>query len=96
MILIVSMDDSCDCGTFLFYLLTPSNSMFIYYVYICWKTQQIPQLTSSRMVDVNTTMRIVPPGSEGVRRAVLIGINYTGQQGELRGCHNDVKNIKGG
>ena len=39
-------------------------------------------------------MHIVPPESRGVRRAVLIGINYTGQQGALRGCHNDVKNIK--
>jgi hypothetical protein len=28
------------------------------------------------------------PGSK--RRAVLIGINYVGQQGELNGCHNDV------
>ena len=46
------------------------------------------------MVDVNTPMNIVPPVSTGVRRAVLIGINYRGQQGELRGCHNDVKNIK--
>lgn len=55
---------------------------------------QIPQLTSSRMIDVNKPMHIVPPGSTGTRRAVLIGINYTGQQGELRGCHNDVKNIK--
>jgi len=49
---------------------------------------------SSRLIDVNQTMHIVPPGSTGARRAVLIGINYTGQQGELRGCHNDVKNIK--
>lgn len=55
---------------------------------------QIPQLTSSRMMDVERTMHIVPPGSNGTKRAVLIGINYTGQQGELRGCHNDVKNIK--
>ena len=39
-------------------------------------------------------MHIVPPGSTGVRRCLLIGINYKGQQGELRGCHNDVKNIK--
>ena len=46
------------------------------------------------MVDVNSIMHIVPPGSEGTKRAVLIGINYTGQQGELRGCHNDVRNIK--
>ncbi|KAK4248986.1 Metacaspase-1A [Corynascus novoguineensis] len=29
----------------------------------------------------------------GRRRALLIGINYFGQQGELRGCINDVKNV---
>eukprot|EP00804_Cyclotella_cryptica_P002377 CCRYP_004084-RA/>CCRYP_004084-RA protein AED:0.01 eAED:0.01 QI:561/1/1/1/1/1/2/338/212 len=29
----------------------------------------------------------------GTKRAVLIGINYVGQQGELSGCHNDAKNI---
>eukprot|EP00977_Amphora_coffeiformis_P028903 scaffold37799_cov176-Amphora_coffeaeformis.AAC.7 len=39
-------------------------------------------------------MHIVPPGSTGRRRAVLIGINYVGQQGQLSGCHNDVNNIK--
>lgn len=54
---------------------------------------QVPQLTSSRMIDVNKIMRIVPPGSTGRRRALLIGINYTGQQGELRGCHNDVLHV---
>lgn len=31
----------------------------------------------------------------GKRRALFIGINYFGQQGELRGCINDVHNIKG-
>jgi hypothetical protein len=31
----------------------------------------------------------------GRRRALFIGINYYGQKGELRGCINDVKNIKG-
>uniref|UniRef100_A0A7S3LF01 Peptidase C14 caspase domain-containing protein n=2 Tax=Amphora coffeiformis TaxID=265554 RepID=A0A7S3LF01_9STRA len=55
---------------------------------------QVPQLTSSRMIDVNKIMHIVPPGSTGRRRAVLIGINYVGQQGQLSGCHNDVNNIK--
>lgn len=30
----------------------------------------------------------------GRRRALFIGINYTGQKGELRGCINDVKNIR--
>jgi Caspase domain len=33
-------------------------------------------------------------GPGGKRRALLIGINYIGQQGELRGCHADVKNMK--
>lgn len=28
-----------------------------------------------------------------VKKALLIGINYIGQQGELRGCINDVENI---
>jgi hypothetical protein len=37
---------------------------------------QVPQLTSSRMIDVGKPMYIVPPGSHGRRRAVLIGINY--------------------
>lgn len=31
----------------------------------------------------------------GRRRALFIGINYYGQKGELRGCINDVHNIKG-
>lgn len=55
---------------------------------------QVPQLTSSRRMDVNEKFDIVPPGNYGARRAVLIGINYVGQQGELSGCHNDAKNIK--
>ena len=55
---------------------------------------QIPQLTSSRLIDVNDPMHIVPPGSTGRRRALLIGINYVGQKGQLSGCHNDVHNIK--
>ena len=30
----------------------------------------------------------------GTRKALFIGINYKGQKGELRGCINDVHNIK--
>ncbi|KAH9243467.1 hypothetical protein K456DRAFT_1717023 [Colletotrichum gloeosporioides 23] len=30
---------------------------------------------------------------QGRRKALLIGINYFGQDGELRGCINDVKNV---
>lgn len=55
---------------------------------------QIPQLTSSRMIDVKTRFEIVPNGSTGIKRAILIGINYTGQTGELRDCHKNVDIIK--
>lgn len=54
---------------------------------------QVPQLTSSRLIDVNKEFSICPPNAHGSKRAVLIGINYTGQQGQLSGCHNDVGNI---
>jgi len=55
---------------------------------------QIPQLSSSRELDVDTKFDITPNDFQGVKRAVLIGINYVGQQGELAGCHNDVLNMK--
>jgi len=57
---------------------------------------QVPQLTSSRLIDVNKPLKLVNDdanASYGTRRAVMIGINYTGQQGQLSGCHNDVKNM---
>lgn len=31
----------------------------------------------------------------GRRKALLIGINYFGQRGQLRGCINDVRNMSG-
>ena len=43
---------------------------------------QVPQLSSSRMIDVNQPMNIIN-GPAGTKRAVLIGINYVGQNGEL-------------
>lgn len=54
---------------------------------------QIPQLSSSQKMNVQETFRIVPTDN-AKRRALLIGINYVGQQGELSGCHNDVGNIR--
>mmetsp|Transcript_29561 Transcript_29561/g.35154 ORF Transcript_29561/g.35154 Transcript_29561/m.35154 type:complete len:316 (+) Transcript_29561:196-1143(+) len=55
----------------------------------------IPQLTSSRLTDVNMPCVFVNPDHpRGTKRAVLIGINYSGQEGELAGCHNDVRNMK--
>jgi metacaspase-1 len=48
----------------------------------------VPCLSSSRPIDVNETMQIVPDGYEGTKRAMLIGINYVGQKGELKACWN--------
>ena len=60
--------------------------------------EQIPQLTSSRIIDLNTPFAITPTdGSfkkkKNTQRALLIGINYTGQDGQLSGCHHDVNNV---
>jgi len=56
---------------------------------------QIPQLSASRLLDANSRFEMVPSDSApNKKRAILIGINYVGQNGELNGCHNDVKNIK--
>lgn len=54
---------------------------------------QIPQLTSSRPLDIKQKFDIVPSDATGTRRAVIIGINYVGQQGQLSGCHNDAINM---
>ena len=55
---------------------------------------QIPQLTSLNKIDVDTDFDLVPESATGVRRAVMIGINYVGHDsGELSGCHNDVLNM---
>jgi len=57
---------------------------------------QIPQLSSSRFIDVNQPFDLMSnvQGNQGTRYALLIGINYeTHKQGRLRGCHNDVHNI---
>lgn len=60
--------------------------------------EQIPQLTSSRMIDVHDPFVITPTDGSfnrksNTQRAVLIGINYQGQSGELSGCHNDCHNV---
>lgn len=58
------------------------------------KYTQIPQLSSSRPLDVNSPFELVPEKcANGTKRAVLIGINYTGMKGQLTGCHNDVNNV---
>lgn len=55
---------------------------------------QTPCLSTSRPIDVkNCPMFICPPNS-GRRRALLIGINYTGQVGALTACQNDCRNLQ--
>jgi metacaspase-1 len=54
---------------------------------------QIPQLTSSRPLELKQTPFTLSNGP-GQRRALLVGINYLGQSGELRGCHNDILNVR--
>lgn len=59
--------------------------------------EQIPQLSSSRRIDINQPfdMMSTNKSKQGTRYAVLIGINYTShKQGQLSGCHNDVQNIR--
>lgn len=64
---------------------------------------QIPQLSSSRPLDVETKFDLSPENFTGTKRAVLIGINYVGSRyDELSGCHNDalhaneyIKNVHG-
>ena len=57
--------------------------------------EQIPQLSSSRPTDMDEHFTIVPSDFTGKRRAVMIGINYVGDNpGELHGCHNDVLNMR--
>ena len=55
--------------------------------------KQIPQLSSSRPTDLDEIFTLAPKDFSGTKRAVMIGINYVGQQGELSGCHNDCKNM---
>mmetsp|Transcript_21111 Transcript_21111/g.36050 ORF Transcript_21111/g.36050 Transcript_21111/m.36050 type:complete len:294 (-) Transcript_21111:668-1549(-) len=46
-------------------------------------------------IDVNTKFDLVPDTATGTKRAVMIGINYVGDDpGELSGCWNDVLNMK--
>mmetsp|Transcript_25593 Transcript_25593/g.35336 ORF Transcript_25593/g.35336 Transcript_25593/m.35336 type:complete len:342 (+) Transcript_25593:82-1107(+) len=55
---------------------------------------QVPQLSASRQLDLSTPWELKQPGSSGKTRALLIGINYIGTKAELKGCHNDVEQMK--
>jgi hypothetical protein len=54
----------------------------------------VPQMTASRPLTSNRPFYIVPPGYTGRRRALIIGVNYKGQKGELKAPQNDAHNIQ--
>lgn len=55
---------------------------------------QVPQLSTSKQLDLKShTFSLHNPHSNGRTKAVLIGINYVGQEGQLSGCINDVKQM---
>jgi len=61
------------------------------------KYTQIPQLSSTQSLDVqHEKFGLVNPAEtpSSRKRAVLIGINYVGDKGELKGCHNDVDAVQ--
>lgn len=55
---------------------------------------QIPQLSSSRPLELEETPFSLSGSGQGVKRALLVGINYCGQSGRLAGCHYDALNMK--
>lgn len=56
---------------------------------------QVPQLTSSRPLELEETpFSLRSRAQGGTQRALLVGINYYGQTGQLSGCINDVMNVK--
>lgn len=55
---------------------------------------QIPQLSSSRQMDLHSAYSPKNQTGGGRCRALLVGINYVGSNCELRGCHNDVETMR--
>jgi hypothetical protein len=54
---------------------------------------QVPALTSSRHLTLQDEFRVIPENFSGTRRALIIGINYTGEDFEIPGCQNDCWNM---
>ena len=58
-----------------------------------------PQLNSSQPMTMNNPFQLVSPsvsadGGNNKRHALLVGINYQGQEWQLGGSHNDVQIVK--
>lgn len=47
---------------------------------------------TSRDLDDGANMQV--SSLTGKRKSLLVGINYPGTSAQLRGCHNDVKNVQ--
>jgi len=56
--------------------------------------KQIPELSTSRCVNLKEEFSAEHPNGNGKKKALLIGINYVGTEGELHGCVNDVAKMK--
>lgn len=57
---------------------------------------QVPQLSTSTFKNLSRTRLNINLGRKEARtRALLIGINYEGTEWALRGCHNDVRKMRG-
>ena len=59
--------------------------------------KQLPQLTSSRRIHAHDCAEMIPPQFNGTKRALFIGINYTGKGDlieELDSCHMDVRKLQ--
>ena len=56
----------------------------------------IADKTKGIKLPVKPTIPSTPivPHIQGTKRALLVGINYTGTENQLNGCINDIKNIK--
>lgn len=58
-------------------------------------SQQVPLLTCSRMLDLGAQVRTRQSSSSGQCRALLVGVNYTGQEGlEIQVGHRDVMQMR--
>lgn len=59
------------------------------------KERQVPVLSSSRCMDMNTSFSVRHSNPSGRFRALLIGIDYTGQEGlEMSSGNSDVKKMR--
>ena len=55
--------------------------------------RQVPELSASRALPLDAQFDL-GPGPGGQSKALLIGIDYRGHPGALRGCVNDALNVR--